>query len=541
MDQQSTTDLANMASNPIPPASTPPFPFRRLPPELQTAIRFESGLDQHDALALTIALSPPESECALVHAFMTADLSWTDHEGTLPLALSIQQTIHRHGAVHGSFDRASWAGCKQALHDDNDQELDDDDGNDGRLAVKFTAMQDVMRRTQWAYMIKDACDANWRGFLDGEGDGLESLSFPLGHTVSREGCFGGVTRTELVRLVLAVHQFDVYTARLNEGTEYMSYQEAADLSKGFFRYLTPWEKEQIICVGEIMAQVFQQDIEELRLKWNDTGFDPVGDLVFDPVEGKAFTHEDRVFNCLMRYHRQRAGEKLTDAFVARTMIRTLAFNPDINEFALSRCLNDDDETIRMGLYYSFLSETTPWSVLLEKWAWSGAEEMVVRARVIKPDLHRRLNMHRDRDRDGGPRMAWEEDCVRAKITGDYAELTSLRAVGYVFWDEYRRYVNCVAGLFDSEDEISEDELSPDLSEDDSEDDEAPGADEGAGDGQLPGNDELSGGAELQVAGDDEAACDDEVAGDDESSADGELLGGNQLSGGAEMLEQPDGL
>jgi hypothetical protein len=225
-----------------------PFPFCKLPPELRNAIHFESGLDDNESLALTIAINDPQEECALVQEFLMKKIHRSLHEDTLSTVLAVQQTIYHTGAVNGSFDWTCYAACKQALYENEELVLDET-----RLAIRFCDIHNVMQKTNWAYLISLACDANWRDWIRADDTG-----FPFAQTVQTEGCFEDASKTELQRLVLAVYQFDAYTSRLQKGAAEMSYEEAAALSKTFFQHLTPWEKEQIISIGEIITQVLDQ-------------------------------------------------------------------------------------------------------------------------------------------------------------------------------------------------------------------------------------------------------------------------------------------
>ncbi|KAB5549509.1 hypothetical protein GE09DRAFT_1241061 [Coniochaeta sp. 2T2.1] len=179
------------------------FPFRKLPPELRNIIHFESGLSDYDILALAIATNDPKKECSIVHVFMATQLDHILHEGTLESVLTIQQTIY------------------------------------------FTGAQQVL--------------LTGLGSCEREGNAFD---FPgtIGHI--RGASFDDkLTKTELVRLVLAVYQFRAYAFRIHQGADAMPYEEAAAVSKSFFQHLTPWEKEQIISVSDILAFVTHYDIE----------------------------------------------------------------------------------------------------------------------------------------------------------------------------------------------------------------------------------------------------------------------------------------
>jgi len=133
---------------------------------------------------------------------------------------------------------------------------------DERLAVKLCDMGNILCKTKWVYAIKAACEANWLDWILIAGN-----TFPFADTGQTERCFEHVTKTELQRLVLAVYQFDAYTSRLQGGVGDVSHDAAAELSKLFFQHLTPWDKEQIISVGEIMTHIYEEGMPPLPFSY----------------------------------------------------------------------------------------------------------------------------------------------------------------------------------------------------------------------------------------------------------------------------------
>ena len=214
-------------------------------------IHFESGLSEYDAVALTIAVNDPKKECAIVQEFLATRLDHIPHEGTLESVLAIQQTIYFTGAQQGSFDWPRYMACKQALYDNKELILDET-----QLAITFCDIPDVLDKAEWVYLLVEACNRNWSMWCQSEQDGF-LFSGTIGQI--RGVCFDDkLTKTELVRLVMAVYQFRAYTFRMNQGPDEMPYEEAASLSQGFFQHLTPWEKEQIISVSDILGTVTQR-------------------------------------------------------------------------------------------------------------------------------------------------------------------------------------------------------------------------------------------------------------------------------------------
>ena len=218
------------------------FPFLKLPPELRNTIHFESDLHVIDKLALAVALSHPKNECALVDQYLS--------ELIKPDSLVIQQTIHRAKALAGSYDWDSWAACKQALYDNPD--LDPDVPGH---AITFIEAEDAHAKAELVSLILSLCDEGCMlSAIDKSGDDFSQLAED---EINR---FEEPSKTELIRVILSVYQFDAYRQLLNTGADDMSYEEAEAAATRFFRYLMPEEKEQIISIADMVAKVIREGI-----------------------------------------------------------------------------------------------------------------------------------------------------------------------------------------------------------------------------------------------------------------------------------------
>ncbi|KAB5578843.1 hypothetical protein GE09DRAFT_562310 [Coniochaeta sp. 2T2.1] len=477
-----------MASAAAPAANAEAFPFRKLPPELRNIIHFESGLGDYDILALTIATNNPKKECAIVQEFMATQLDHIPHEGTLESVLAIQQTIYFTGSQQGSFDWPRFMACKQALYDNKELTLDE-----AHLAITFSDITDVLEKAEWVYLIVEACNKNWNMWCKLEEEDGFLFSGTVGHI--RGACFDDkLTKTELVRLVLAVYQFRAYASSMHQGADEMPYEEAASVSKAFFQHLTPWEKEQIIGVSDILASVTQHGADFAVLSYM---FEAESEYLLDAFDS------DPVFALLRQYYGYTADKIPNRSRKQEMMLRSVAFSPDLSLLRHSvfggyeHWSGDDDDVEdqleRLDSYTLILGEGPPWSVLLEKWAYSEHDEdaaangginkaAVNTAKYSSPAvLDQLLNIDHDRERDNGPRVNWDSYFVmtrgtvasRATETGQgpgSSELAIMRSIGYVFWDLYTAWCNCHW----SPEEHAE------LSEKDTSDEEGEEEDEGQG-------------------------------------------------------------
>lgn len=216
-----------------------PFPFCKLPSEIRNMIHFEAGLREFTELALTMALNKPEQECTIMHDFLVRKNKMD------PRVLVVLQTIYYNGVTQGSADWARYAACKQDLYNNPDLKIDK-----SRLGITWKDLEDVIGEAEWAQFIVDACDHNFE--LWGVIAEDDQLYFRRGLQ-----CFDEPSDTEIQRVVLAVHQFKAYTALLHASPSSTSFAEASLLAENFFRYLTPWEREQLISIPEILTYVYQ--------------------------------------------------------------------------------------------------------------------------------------------------------------------------------------------------------------------------------------------------------------------------------------------
>jgi hypothetical protein len=223
------------------PAKMESFPFCKLPPEVQNMIHFKSGLDRHARLALTIALHNPDEEFVIMHEFLLQDDEVDER------VLVVLQTIYHTGATKGSADWTRYAACKQELYDNPDLKIDE-----SRLGITYKDWEDAVCLDQWVGFILDACDNNW-GMWGAVAEDTDDIYFKTQRT---EDPFHKPSNTEIQRIVLAVHQFKAYCSLLENWPYDMSFDQAALLAAKFFRNLTPWEKEQLVSIPDIIKYVY---------------------------------------------------------------------------------------------------------------------------------------------------------------------------------------------------------------------------------------------------------------------------------------------
>lgn len=217
------------------------FPFTKLPPEVQNMIRFESGLDKRARLALLIALNKPDDECAIVNNFLLGEDNFDER------ILAAIQTIYYTGATKGSANWARYAACKQMLYDNPELKTDM-----SRFAIKYKDWEDAACLAEWVQFIGWACDYNWEMWGAVAEDPDDFYSWTQDSKPSYKP-----SNTEIQRIVLAVVQFKAYFSLLGVGPDAMAFEEATQVAASFFRNLTPWEKEQIVSIPNIIHHVFR--------------------------------------------------------------------------------------------------------------------------------------------------------------------------------------------------------------------------------------------------------------------------------------------
>jgi hypothetical protein len=225
-------------------------PFWRLPPEIRDMICFESVLTIDDRLALSIALNKPEEEYALVHDYLVEHL-----QGNGASVVVVQTLYHTGSPTRGSADWARYAACKQARYDNPNLELDGT-----CLAVPYDNRENALGLTLWAEFLFEVCNFNFLSWVASVGDAddfdhIDSFGSGSDDSPSKKS-FYRPSNTETQRMILAVHQFETFCALLGEEQGTMSFEVATSLASHFFRNLTPWEKEQLLCIAEILGELY---------------------------------------------------------------------------------------------------------------------------------------------------------------------------------------------------------------------------------------------------------------------------------------------
>lgn len=243
------------------------FPFTKLPPEVQNMIRFESGHDRLAQLALLIAINKPNDECAVMNQFLL------DEEDLEERVLAVLQTIYYTGATTGSADWTRYAACKQILYDNPELKTDM-----SRLGIKYKDWEVAVCLAEWVHFITYTCDFNW-DMWGAVAEGTDDFYFKTQGTLEP---FNKPSNTEIQRIVLAVVQFKAYCSRLDFGPSVASFDKAASVAADFFRNLTPWEKEQIVSIPNILHHIFQSGMRPLE-SFNDCPQDLILFLPFHPL------------------------------------------------------------------------------------------------------------------------------------------------------------------------------------------------------------------------------------------------------------------
>lgn len=210
--------------------------FSSLPPELLAMI-FEL-LDESDTLSLDVLLDPP-NETRHMNKFLLKRMP-------IPV-LAAQQIIHLSGAqTKGSYDWEQYSACKRALYCNSNYSDCSLFHDPDSIPMAIQYGDKTLALSIWPFIekmlecFKDSFEYTRDDFF-AHGMSRPSLLTP--------NCFDKPSNVELMRMVLAVYQFNAYCRLLSKSQRDMPFDEAKSIAEQFFKNLTPWEKEQLYSVA----------------------------------------------------------------------------------------------------------------------------------------------------------------------------------------------------------------------------------------------------------------------------------------------------